>query len=467
MTLKIERDLHGSSKVSLAAMMKKLAKTKSLPASNTEMPRIPAPALFEFLLGQQQASGPDNDLLLPTISDCAAHLELLESLYTLRQRVLQSTKLDAVFGIQEHRHTVVRKGKTVRLRDATLSDRRQPKWKCFVEWSVVRFLLWRRNVHVWCSSEKQDWGFTQRTLPPLDVLMVLHSFLLNPSLFQRHCEQGPLRDVRFPWALVHKALAGSSGLWGLSVEATACCGGWLDMKVDLLEDMDGWRWNVDIRKPLIDFTHEGDTPYPPVPNIWIPPSHKPSLFVRSERALGAQLVAAVLRQSDFIEKMNFKLWIRSPAVGDTLERAVARYEQFLQLIRVYRDVTLVPTLDIDLVWHTHQCSPTVYRRATRQLVGRFVDHNDSLGNDALATGFQKTRELYLVRFGSEYRVCGCWDCEALLSAIRASEGSLPNDEALQKVSDMVTRYKAVELVRRKENSLFDRGQWAIAHGNRH
>ena len=215
--LKIERDLHNTRKATIALLIRRLAKEKYTPTSSA--PQIPALALFDPLFAPQPPD-PGIDAALPSIAQCAGHLGFLECLFTLRQRMLQSAILDAVFGIQEHHRTVTRDGKTVKLKDPTLRDRRQAKWKSFVECSVARFLLWRRNVDVWCPSG-QAWSFTQQTLPPLGVLMVLHALLLNPALFQRHCGSGPLRDMRFLWALVHRDINRGSWEFSLSPEATA------------------------------------------------------------------------------------------------------------------------------------------------------------------------------------------------------------------------------------------------------
>lgn len=68
--------------------------------------------------------------------------------------------------------------------------------------------------------------------------------------------------------------------------------------------------------------------------------------------------------------MNGQLWIRSPALSGTLRRATDRYAKFLHLLKrkapplgedgsgktIVLGAIIVPTLDIDLVWHTHQCS---------------------------------------------------------------------------------------------------------------
>lgn len=40
-------------------------------------------------------------------------------------------------------------------------------------------------------------------------------------------------------------------------------------------------------------------------------------------------------------------------------------------------VFLVPTYDIDLIWHTHQLHPSAYARDTTSLIGRILDHDDT------------------------------------------------------------------------------------------
>ena len=45
---------------------------------------------------------------------------------------------------------------------------------------------------------------------------------------------------------------------------------------------------------------------------------------------------------------------------DWIDRAITRYGQFLDLARKDPGATLVPTLDIDLIWHVHMLSPRDY-----------------------------------------------------------------------------------------------------------
>lgn len=459
MTLKIECALHGSSKVAIEALKRSVAKKKYKGAQcEADEPQIPAAAIFEPLF-----SAPSNGIaretpVLPSIAECAVHLELLQCFFVLRQRVLKSDELDKVFGIVPHHRVVKRKGKDVKLKDPDMWQRRQVKWPMFVEWSVVRFLCWRRAVTAkFSQAQARGWQLGEDNLPPLDVLMVLHSFLLNPSLFLHNSVTGPLVHLIFPWQAIHKAI--NNGDWNFALTDHASVGfqDLVDLNADLFEEISSW---MDLpepkRAPLLCFTFAGSRVYPWTPRCSSQGTNQPAVFDPSEKSLGTQLSAAVMRQGNFIENMDKKLWIRSPALEGTLTRAISRYSQFLALIKLNNNVVLVPTLDIDLVWHTHQCSPIPYLRSSKQLAGKFLNHDDRIVKDALDEGFERTRGLYLVKFGREYRVCGCWDCEALLSALQTArtDGGAPAEkDIMHKVCSEVSYYRSVEIARRNKQPL--------------
>ena len=179
------------------------------------------------------------------------------------------------------------------------------------------------------------------------------------------------------------------------------------------------------------------------------------LDARSGSPLNKSLADTVKRQVAFIDKMDAHLWIRSPALLGTLQRAVSRYEQFLRLMKTNPGTMLVPTLDVDLAWHTHQLSHSHYRAATQERAGRFVDHDDKLGKGTLDDGMEKTAELWRVRFGEEYRVCQCWDCEALRSAPEMEDGvDAEGDEAvIEGILADVQFHRTVEIARRNGKPL--------------
>ncbi|KAK4122062.1 hypothetical protein N657DRAFT_682526 [Parathielavia appendiculata] len=77
---------------------------------------------------------------------------------------------------------------------------------------------------------------------------------------------------------------------------------------------------------------------------------------QSSRLRLAPLADNITRQAAFVDKMHRHLWIRAPSLEGTVRRAVEKYDSFLRLFALYPGEMLVPTLDIDLVWHTHQLS---------------------------------------------------------------------------------------------------------------
>lgn len=167
-----------------------------------------------------------------------------------------------------------------------------------------------------------------------------------------------------------------------------------------------------------------------------------------------RLVEAVQRQASFVNKMERQLWIRSPAVEGTLQRAIDRYSKFLKLFKLYPKMMLVPTLDIDLVWHTHQCSPSRYDAGTMKVAGRRINHDDKLGETVLKPGLTSTKDLFRIRFGQEYQICQCWDCEALLSAVSSHYSETPPDNTTiaRQVHDEVAYFRAVEIAKQKRGT---------------
>ncbi|KIO34003.1 hypothetical protein M407DRAFT_166398 [Tulasnella calospora MUT 4182] len=126
------------------------------------------------------------------------------------------------------------------------------------------------------------------------------------------------------------------------------------------------------------------------------------------------LVKAVQRQMNFVDSMVSLGWIdhgrfesESDESGLTLKRAVAQYHAFLDVMAVNRDSFLVPTLSIDLAWHTHQLLCVEYREQMLSLLGTIVDHDDAVEQEVLAEAFDQTARLWSTRFSIPYTICGC------------------------------------------------------------
>ena len=451
---------HCQSKKRTESITKQVQKTRYRPAGrNEKWPQIPAPNIFQSLNAPEIVR---QDRSLPTVAECATHLEFLEVLFVLRQKVLKSNPIDTVYGIEPNYKFVTRRGQDVRLKDETLWDRRQVKWNRFVEYAVLRFFIWcckGREVLEYKEPGNKSPHLTPHNLPPLDVLMVWHSFLLNPKVYAAACGSMDIYRTPFPWSAIHSAINSNDWTFKQTTEASEKFKSLTGLETSLYDDICTWsEISQAFRDYLTSFTLDSfsDNNAKTLGS----PDGSPKMFELFNPKYGQLAIAlrnAVLRQCSFVEKMNRHLWIRSPALSGTLKRAIKRYDYFLKLVKRYPDTMFVPTLDIDLIWHTHQCRAIEYVKTTRELAGKFLNHDDTIKDGILGDGFEETRTLYHLRFGREYRVCGCWDCEALLSALEDARSSTgpPEDmeEIAKNVAAAVEYYKKVELARRNGKGL--------------
>ncbi|GAA5858901.1 hypothetical protein JCM8547_007148 [Rhodosporidiobolus lusitaniae] len=131
-------------------------------------------------------------------------------------------------------------------------------------------------------------------------------------------------------------------------------------------------------------------------------------YSRSE-PFSPDLAMAVLRQGTFIDKMASLNWLgpdRFQHDVTVLRRSITRYHAFMDLIACSPNMFCVPTLDIDLAWHTHQLS-SFYQADSVAYLGRFVDHDDKVEENALACAYDSTAKAWVARYGVPYFSCGC------------------------------------------------------------
>lgn len=134
------------------------------------------------------------------------------------------------------------------------------------------------------------------------------------------------------------------------------------------------------------------------------------------------LCGAVMRQGVFVSKMYRLDWLHSPAAPRTMERIYVKYTRFLRMMRLNQTKMFVPTLDIDLAWHTHQLSPSSYYKACTLGNARFIDHDDKVREDKLGEAFEFTSKSYQSIYGEVYSECTCWYCEAIRTSHVSSVG---------------------------------------------
>ena len=122
---------------------------------------------------------------------------------------------------------------------------------------------------------------------------------------------------------------------------------------------------------------------------------------------GFDLLGSATRQSMF-------LWqVSQPRFEDVafLQEGVEKYAQFLALESESTKFLLVPTYQIDIIWHTHILSSiTNYLKDCQKIRGKVFDHDDSLDDRtpgaSLEVSFQQTCRLWKKVYGEEYFVQG-------------------------------------------------------------
>jgi hypothetical protein len=137
------------------------------------------------------------------------------------------------------------------------------------------------------------------------------------------------------------------------------------------------------------------------------------------------LCGAIMRQGIFVEKMVKIDWLHSPSARQTMVRLLAKYRRFFDIMSAHPTKVAVPTLDVDLAWHTHQLSPIAYYAYSLSRAGKFIDHDDKMDEDKLSTAFEWTSKTYQAKYGEVYSECTCWYCEGKSAVLCISPVTKP------------------------------------------
>ncbi|KAJ3370137.1 hypothetical protein GGF31_004756 [Allomyces arbusculus] len=112
------------------------------------------------------------------------------------------------------------------------------------------------------------------------------------------------------------------------------------------------------------------------------------------------LVRAVLRQREFTRKMAATEY--SDRTRRIATQATVRYHKPMLMLAKHKGMFMVPTLDIDLAWHTHQLHPQRYAAYTLDKLGAVLNHADTIESPRLKEGFTKTAHVWSEMFGEPY-----------------------------------------------------------------
>lgn len=107
-----------------------------------------------------------------------------------------------------------------------------------------------------------------------------------------------------------------------------------------------------------------------------------------------------------------------------MSRLILKYQRFTSIMAAHSDHVAVPTLDVDLAWHTQQLSPPIYLHWMVKQTGKFIDHDDKIDEVKLADAFEWTSKMYQETYHDVYSECTCWYCESIRASHVSSVGKL-------------------------------------------
>lgn len=90
-----------------------------------------------------------------------------------------------------------------------------------------------------------------------------------------------------------------------------------------------------------------------------------------------------------------KLFQKFPLDQKLWDSMLEYYSKFFFLFSVEPATMLVPTIFCDYVWHCHQARHDQYVHDCEKIANRLIDHDDSVSDSVLGTGFEKTKQLWL------------------------------------------------------------------------
>jgi hypothetical protein len=92
-----------------------------------------------------------------------------------------------------------------------------------------------------------------------------------------------------------------------------------------------------------------------------------------------------------------------------VDRAIVNYKRFLLLLYLYPNSAIVPTQEIDQVWHQHILDTRKYAQDCQWLFGYFVHHYPYFGMEsdaephALEAAFSRSQTLFAEHFGIDLK----------------------------------------------------------------
>jgi len=206
------------------------SETQLPPPDYTDSGELPPPDYTAGFANLSISDGPSLDT--PQVNDTIAHLKTLECFYRLKQTIAST---DGIFGIDNDK--VVELGRVSSPGEGDGTDEFLPRlaekrWAIYVSRAVDRFHAWVSTAipaadPLPTMAEIEEKGKNGEivmvsghlrhqmppldisNMPPVDVLMVWHSYMLNPRAYLEDCVRlgrMALWYTKMPWSAVAKCI---------------------------------------------------------------------------------------------------------------------------------------------------------------------------------------------------------------------------------------------------------------------
>jgi hypothetical protein len=342
---------------------------------------VPNPvALRNAFVPDPTAQGSKDALIYPDASHVVVHLCLLECFRNLRRSAIE---LD-IQSFRPPAYTPDAAG------SSSLSEERLPEslhWDLLIRLAVTRFTTWWHNLPQVFShaiaydhhaGSKADLQLSLNYLPPLDVLLIWYSLMLDEEEYSRLCHQTAdprLSLLCFPWPAIRDAINRETMSFELPKPAEILFSTISEQSANILTYLDQ------------------------------PPAYAES----TESPFAIDLVLQVHQQEHFIDTSHDALWVRSPAMSGSLQRACAEYVRAQRLGRLGEFSSQQLPYGVELVWRTHRLFPAQYQNYRHVGVDSRDETTDLKTTSSSDTAGSTSSSAQL----DDHIGCICWICERI------------------------------------------------------
>ena len=247
----------------------------------------------------------------------------------------------------------------------------------------------KANADTALASTPTTTTITEQLLyPPPDIAWLWHCHRLAPKHYANYCHEnygGRIIEARPPFVMVHPSVF-TSNMEHSSLLEHPKCDRYFQRTIDL------WKEMYPYESFFLDVDKETKVESPPL-----------SLLN------GFDLLGSTERQADFLWQVSGERF----GDDDFLREGVLNYYRFLQLMpdATRQGIILIPTYQIDLMWHTHMLSSIeMYNKDCIRIMNSTLHHDDSL-TDRVEGGisdvsFMATKSLWMKHYGTDYVVAG-------------------------------------------------------------